>query len=257
MPPLRNLCLDIPLAPAPTDVVKVIGIDLAKDHGTDAIAYLIGGVDQSKSRLHRIVQPPPIIDMAALDAASSYRLIDQMKDRKSMSLMDKMRQHYVDQLEPGNNYHRIDFVRAAFRAGKRWEEYADMALVVDRPTAYPSDFINDWIFGPHGEFTGFARVNVMEDLHRHAYAGGREGTTIDWSPRHDEVRHINFKVSLCRLSDRHHSLYDYQVASRLSGLDRNAGAVCFVRFATYHDYAAWEQIAARDPTPMKVSRNGR
>lgn len=164
------------------------------------------------------------------------------------SLWDKIKAEHYREDDDGR---RPDFVRAFLCAVKKLPSRIDTSTVVEDPRRFDQDVIQDWIFGPHGEFTGFAKINLMEELDKKALMFAVRGPPDDftWSPRHHDLHRITFAVTPVHIPDHSRlSLYPYQMDAmmRLGGFEGRERPVLYVRFATYDDYALWAALASHD-----------
>lgn len=135
---------------------------------------------------------------------------------------------------------RADFVRAFFKALDGAHGDIDMDLVIDDPSTAEWDLLDRWIFGPVGEFTGFARVNLMEDLAaemRQSWMLAGGSRSCAWNPRSSDYKHVTFYLTC---------LYHPDLQVNYGGYRSRYEPVFYVRFATYADYAEWARIAAQD-----------
>lgn len=134
---------------------------------------------------------------------------------------------------------RADFVRAFFKAIDREHTDIDLDFVVTDPKHVDYDLLHHWIFGPIGEFTGFARVNIMEDIAaemRRDWMVTNDLRRCLWQPRSRDYKHVSFYVT-CIYHPMMHVRYGRQ------GYDE---PVFYVQFATYDDRAEWARLAAQD-----------
>ena len=98
-------------------------------------------------------------------------------------------------------------------------------------------FLNRWLFGPHGEFTGFARVPALEDYMKRATRAARRGEVV-------KVRLENYPVEV----RFHVTVVEAPLdAARLRHVPELSA---YFQFATYQDQAAWESMAAYDRTDL-------
>lgn len=268
-----------PLRPWLTDAGKLPLAFLSTDP-----PWMPGGPDQAVSRLHRKrkavetvnIDPGDVITTSEIlakkwppknpwpDLAAMTGLLDKhigdmsLKTYQQLYLQDWGRDRVMSQRFPQNlmlrEPARPNFVGAFLKAAERWSQRIDMSLLVPPREAinYDPDFIRDWIWGPNGEFTGFARINLMdgaEQMFRYD-APGVHGS--DYQVR--EIRDVNFKLHLIRRryrddrSDPRYRRYD-------GGHDRDLDDASYMRFATYGDYVRWDERAARDDySHMEVAR---
>jgi hypothetical protein len=151
---------------------------------------------------------------------------------REMLLREQDRDRGVDQ--------RADFVRAFFKAIDREHTGIDLDFVVTDPKRVDYDLLHHWIFGPIGEFTGFARVNLMEDISaemRRDWMVTNDLRRCLWQPRSRAYKHVSFYVT-CIYHPAMHVSYRHQ--------GWQGEAIFYVQFASYDDQAEWARLAAQD-----------
>jgi hypothetical protein len=148
-------------------------------------------------------------------------------------------------LRSADEEHMPEFVSAFCQAVEQSKglHYA-LGDVVDDPFREQPAFVNAWLFGPHGEFTTYAKPAVLKEQYDFNCRHFDVGKPALWTSTNRYLAGINFLVTL--LSAPH--LYPHQkLAIRAMG-GRDQGALSFMRFLTYEDYAAWAEVAERDNT---------
>lgn len=119
--------------------------------------------------------------------------------------------------------------------GKR----ARLGYVVEDWTEEYSPYLDQWIFGPQGEFTGFARVDALNEGLRRCAREGRRGDKVKARLEGFPVE-VDFRVTILEgYRDLH-----YGMGTR----EQNPQA--YYQFDTYQDYAAWESLASYDRTDL-------
>lgn len=230
-----------------------------------------GGPDQAKSRLRRkdvavnlgdvittskIIATKPAPKNPWHDLASMTALLDKRLDRLSMKAFQQQYLQDWAHAPMAQNFDRIlrqrdpvrpDFVAAFLKAAERWSGSFAMDLLVHWTQAAEHDpqFIRDWIWGPNGEFTGFARINLMDGAERQFQREYPGPDGCEYQVR--DVREVTFKLHLIRRryrDDRGNSRYLYQ--DPMYRYDRELEDASYMRFATYEDYVRWDALAARD-----------
>lgn len=237
---LNNLCLDIPLAPVsapppPINYRKVLGVDPGAKDGsrvaTASYAYL-----------------PPADLWGSVDMNA---LLKQYRSQMSSILSSQFNSlhHLRSPFAPDEHRPRAEdlgCVEALIRALRDQGDYDEVAMdaqVSDWRRSAPQ-YLNAWLFGPRGEFTGFARVAAVDDrVKRCALNGLRRGgeatITLEGYPLK-----VNFKVTMVSGLDD-----SANWRSRISG---RPDFEAYCRFANYADYAAWEDLARCDRTDLNV-----
>jgi hypothetical protein len=137
------------------------------------------------------------------------------------------------------------FVRAFVRAAERTPDL-DPARVVTDPLRDDWVYVNEWLFGPIGEFTSFAKLNILSEELGPRQLDNQAGEEFRWRPRNRYIRGVTFKVTL--LSPRRF------LPSRRGHVRDNThdeGILSFMRFATYDDYVMWAAFAQSDRTEIE------
>lgn len=217
---LDNLCLTVPLPPTWTPAADI----------------------QAMSRLKRwekLARPqaPANNDPVLLDMMKNFLGVEDMHRHfreQYLTHMPSLRDRYEERIRSD-----LNFVEAFEEGMRMYGEEVGMDLVIRDPKRMDPHLIQAWIWGPNGEFTGFGRINAFDEMERQALYH-RSGTFDYRIERYPELSRFNFKVTVL-LNIRDHR-YGYP-----DDLSRRPSCITYVRFATYHDYAAWERVAARDP----------
>lgn len=141
--------------------------------------------------------------------------------------------NYFERMLTRKRDHVSEYVQALVDAVKEWHEDMDLSYVVEDHRKVDPRFLRAWLWGPNGEFTGHPRVPAIDGLLREArnasgvMTGSVGGVDFTVQPLWDQRSRAN--------------LYDYQIAY----LGR-ADFPCYIRFATYRDYAAWSRKVDRE-----------
>jgi len=184
----------------------------------------------------------------ALDVNSSMRTADHFRKMYQGSFDMALMQYDPRNLPPIHGqrdvYRHPNFREAFVAAIEKDGGYLTMSSYLGDGEGYPSDVLGRWIWGPQGEFTGFARINLFDQLDRDVsgrrsiVASSRNnGYKLNWQL--EMVPHINFTVSFLSLRDGR-DRYGHP-------LDRDMSEM-LIQFATYEDYVAWDNFAARYTT---------
>lgn len=219
-----------------TDAVKIIGIDPATNGGA-TVAYIV-----NKDKAGQL-----LIDQATWPALDIKKLL---KDYDGLKMPNIFRDEYLNEFERGGTPSELDFVRSAVRAAKLCggQMLAPDAWVED-PRRMPHEYINSWIFGPNGEFTGFARIGALDDVNRVAAMERSVDPqrVFNWTPRHRDLHGFEFKVQVIYNGYHNANLYSLQ---HRGGYEPDS--VLYVRFGSYDDYATWARYAAGDRTTQEI-----
>jgi hypothetical protein len=143
---------------------------------------------------------------------------------------------------------RPEFVRDFWSAAQRHEDRLDLGEVVRNPWQDDPAFVNDWLFGPHGEFTTFAKPAVLNKELQFTARLHPQDASFSWTPKNRYLAGIRFQVAVLMRPDNF-SLYGYQRHAKFL-LDRDVGAVTYVRFSSYRDYVRWSECAQCDNTEV-------
>ena len=263
-----NLCLEVPVAPTLPDLIdpltlyslKPITPDLTRAAKIDWLAptWKPGDAAQARSRLQRPLATSytttQVAEDAKLDMAHLQSLIDKYKVDMSSHLNHLYGQFVMPQIiDP--NYGLKDLPRYRPRGAEDLgcvtalldalrEEHRDGAgfsvgdVVKDWRKHYDRS-LNRWIFGPHGEFTGFARVDALNEGLQRCARTARRGDVVTAKLEGFPVE-VSFRVTLLL------GLQDIPTYRQL----RDHQPLAYYQFATYRDQAAWESMAAYDRTEL-------
>lgn len=186
---------------------------------------------------------------AALLTRPDWAFIDRDSVRYDPTLRGFRQQYMTHYHEKGSA--KLNFVEAFEEAMSAWDNRVDMSLVISDPTAsyYSPDELSMWLWGPNGEFTGYAKIRAFNDIERRL---GRllPNGHVSEEDIYLERTTMRFKFTVL-LGDytRHTSHY---MPTDPTG--RSMGYV-FTQFLSYADYAVWEHFAAGDPLRIqKVER---
>lgn len=135
----------------------------------------------------------------------------------------------------------LESVTTLIETMRDWGSYerVDMGYRVTDPLREDPRFLNAFIFGPRGEFTGFARVEALNKL-CHMACRRESGEMIRGALENFPVR-PEFDVMCLTSLDQ---------AARFVPSLRHEGVHAYFRFASYADQAAWESLASYDRTDI-------
>lgn len=136
------------------------------------------------------------------------------------------------------------FVDTAIKAARNTDPgYISPEFIVTDWLRADPDLLQLWIFGPRGEFTGYARLAEMEDLgHRCFRAGSRPDAVLRWTSK--VVADVSFDVQVYPYD---HSRFLYSDPSQPTLI------LSYIRFSSYRDYALWEEAASHDESHHLLS----
>lgn len=261
---LDNLCLEVPVAPTLKDLIdlrtlsslKPFTPDLSRASKIDWLTptWKPGGAAQARSRLQRPLATSytttQVAEDAKLDMAHLQTLIDKYKVDMSSHLNHLYGQFVPQIVGPGLDMPRyrprgaedlgcinslIEALRDDYRDGGPGCAMSD--VVKDWRKVYDLH-LNRWIFGPHGEFTGFARVTALNEGLQRCARAARRGDVITAKLEGYPVK-VEFRVTL---------LVGYPDIPIYHRSSRDSQPLAYYQFASYQDQAAWESMAAYDRT---------
>lgn len=146
---------------------------------------------------------------------------------------------------PAEREREPQFVRAFIRAAQRTPDL-DPSRVVTNPLRDDWVYVNEWLFGPLGEFTSFAKLNILSEELGPRQLDNQAGEEFLWRPRNRYIRGVTFKVML--LSPRRFLPYR---TGAMRDHAHDEGILSFMRFATYDDYVMWAAFAQSDRTEIE------
>ncbi|UTC28983.1 hypothetical protein MARCHEWKA_04710 [Brevundimonas phage vB_BpoS-Marchewka] len=254
-PPLQNLCLDIPLTRAPAPYL--IGVDpAAKDPQSWGMA--ISPATAPPTPPLAVAATQQAIDWksvtAGLDWAKTADTMAKYKDAIASITQAQMNSLFQTNIlgapYGGRHEGRFEPTRAedlgcvaamvqAVRDHYRGEGLSLDYCVKDWRDEDPR-YLNAWLFGPRGEFTGFARVDALKDEMTQHARQGRRGDVVVAKPRGLPIP-VSFRITL---------LMGIQDAMWRKSVHGVGEPQAYYQFATYEDYAAWESLATYDRTSL-------
>lgn len=201
----------------------IVGVDLAKAGNDTTVAFT-----KAPTNPYADVSFLKFLDQPSLTPAD-FRLMYQGDFRDMPTLKP-------GQLTPFN------FVEAYEEARREWEGEVDFSLWVKPREVgrHNPQMLHDWLWGPKGEFTGFAKVRAFERIDR-KLVNYPEGKTYEDVELEEPGVPGAVRFNITTIYSRNMRRYSY---GDPRGLD---SCMTFVRFATYDAYTAWERFAASDP----------
>lgn len=210
----------------------------------------------AQSRPHHKAASQPVTTNLQIDIKSSPALDLKVLETLRKQMDDYSRRSLMASLYGGNlsSMDLPDFSREAAEAYRAAGYDYDLGDVLDeRP---PPEALQRWIWGPLGEFTGFAQVEaIFEKLRRIAFNTQVEQSRVinldaflsgEFYQITKPWHRIAFKVTVKAHPDQPNAgLYKgwvYTPQFDKAGLRRTA-LLTLVQFATYADQMAWEEMA--------------
>ncbi|USN16214.1 hypothetical protein PAPPERLAPAPP_04730 [Brevundimonas phage vB_BpoS-Papperlapapp] len=259
---LQNLCLDIPQSPSPAPYI--ISVDPAsKDSKSCGMAIL------PRNRVPAPPTSPPVVSATqqtidwksvsvGVDWADAAAAMAKYRDAIASISQAQMNSYFQTNILGAHSPFR-DLNESRFAPTRAEDLGCVTAMIQAVRDHFGSDdglsmdyrvecwqdenpyYLNAWLFGPRGEFTGYARVDALKDEFKHHARTARRGDVVTAKLRGVPIP-VTFRVTMLA------GLDDAMRGSRLYG--RRDEPQAYYQFASYEDYAAWESLAAYDRTSL-------